>query len=165
MDSLSDTSHNDEELYYEKCFCDTYMDALRCLSKLNATQAFQLFELIARHGRQVYNKINSRTQQLVSFAQYRAGRMLCELDDSMEEGLGYLLESSKNGNARATFILGYYAERRGDIDHACHLYHQAAVAGVLPAKVSFGNTILFKKTVPGFQTQDAIQMLDEASIQ
>ncbi|KAI8386943.1 hypothetical protein BD560DRAFT_321233 [Blakeslea trispora] len=156
----------EEALHYEKQFCDTYMTALRYLPT-NALEALQMFEWLARHGRQVYNKLNKRTQDLVSLAQYRTGRMLYESHDPQQEqeGYTYLIESSQNGHVRATFILGFYAEQRGDLDQACQLYHQAAVLGYLPGKVAFGNTLLFKKQVDGFQLEDAIRMLDEASRQ
>lgn len=174
-DNYADTmpinlNDEDDAVYYCKYFCKLYMEALYHLGHKqdpSPAQAFRLFELIARQGHQVYSTLDNRTQLLVSFAQYRAGRMLCESmnESDRDHGLMYLLQSSKNGNARATFILGCYAERRGDLDHACHLYHQAAIAGILPAKVSFGNCILFKKQVAGYQLQDALTMLDEASQQ
>lgn len=165
-------SQENESLHFEKQFCDMYIDALRFLSMTTPEQsparAFTLFEFIANKGYQEYQKLNSRTKHLVSFAQYRAGRMLYESstdDDKMKKhGLLYLVESSKNGNARAAFILGFYAERRGEIDHACQLYYQAAMAGILPAKVSFGTVVLFSSdAVSGFKTNDAIYMLEEAS--
>jgi hypothetical protein len=164
------TDLNHDALYHDKYFCNLYMDALHHLSNKqdpSPAQAFLLFELIARQGHQVYSTLSGRAQLLVSFAQYRAGRILCESADEsgINHGLVYLHQSSKNGNARATFILGYYAECRGDLDYACHLYHQAAIMGILPAKVSFGNCILFKRHVAGFQLNDALAMLDEASQQ
>ncbi|KAI8380437.1 hypothetical protein EDC96DRAFT_434036 [Choanephora cucurbitarum] len=159
-------SIQEEAMHYEKQFCDVYMNALRCLST-NPLEALQMFEWLARHGRQVYNKLNKRTQDLVSLAQYRTGRMLYESHSSQQEqeGYTYLIESSQNGHVRATFILGFYAEQKGDLDRACQLYHQAAVLGLLPAKVAFGNILLFKKQINGFQHEDAIRMLDEASRQ
>lgn len=177
-----------ETLFYEKQFCNMYIDALRFLStphstghsspeieqqQSSAARAFTLFEFIANKGYQVYNQLNTRTKYLVSFAQYRVGRMLCESicdDDNLminkkeqQQGLLYLNESSKNGNARASFILGFYAEQRGELDHACQLYHQAAMAGILIAKVAFGTAVLFKFVSSSFSIHDAIYMLQEAS--
>lgn len=161
-----------EAVFFEKQFCNLYLEALELLSNTSKTyspaRAFTNFEFIANKGYQAYQTLNARTKTLVSFAQYRAGRMLCEATDDdnnsnmMEQGLLYLLESSRNGNGRADFLLGCYAEKRGEIDHACRLYHRAAIANILPAKVSFGRTVLFSG-VPGFQVDDAIYMLEEAS--
>jgi hypothetical protein len=164
------TNLNDDALYYDKYFCDLYIAALKHLSNLkdpSPAQAFRLFELVARQGHQIYSKLNKRTQLLVSFAQYRAGRMLCESVDESGIGLGfmYLLQSSENGNAHAAFILGCYNEKKGELDQACHLYYKAALDGILPAKVSFGNCILFKKQVAQYHINDALLMLDEASQQ
>lgn len=181
-------SQEKETLYFEKQFCDMYIDALRLLSpntpEHSPAHALTLFQHIANNGHQNYQNLNERTKQLVSFAQYRAGRMLCECvfdddknrqenespyyspddDRNKKHGLLYLRESSKNGNARASFILGFYAERQGDIDHACQFYYQAAMTGLLPAKVSFGNALLFSPNgVSGFKTSDAIYMLENAA--
>ncbi|CAO3619943.1 unnamed protein product [Mucor hiemalis] len=168
------SSHYDESLFDRRfSVADTNSTTtLELLSNTSKTyspaRAFTNFEFIANKGYQAYQTLNERTKTLVSFAQYRAGRMLCEATDDdnnsnmMEQGLLYLLESSQNGNRRADFLLGCYAEQRGEMDHACRMYHRAAMANVLPAKVSFGRTVLFSG-VPGFQIDDAIYMLEEAS--
>ncbi|KAG2201669.1 hypothetical protein INT47_003895 [Mucor saturninus] len=178
-------SQKNEMLYFEKQFSDMYIDGLRLLSKNtpehSPAHALTLFQHIANNGHQNYRNLNDRTKLLVSFAQYRAGRMLCECvfdydkessspyhssddDKNKKHGLLYLDESSKNGNARASFILGFYAERQGDIDQACQFYYQAAMLGLLPAKVAFGNLILFSPNgVSGFKTRDAINMLENAA--
>ncbi|KAI8979329.1 hypothetical protein BDF20DRAFT_868925 [Mycotypha africana] len=161
---------------YERHFCELYIEALRWLSssqqtKQSPAQAFRQFEWIAYEGSRLFEQLSNRTKQLVSFAQYRVGRMLCESsarNGGMEQGLVYLLESSKNGNARSTFILGCYAERRGDLDYACSLYYQAAKIGLLSAKVSFGVAVLFKfknQREPTYSIQDALSILTDASNQ
>ncbi|CEP08158.1 hypothetical protein [Parasitella parasitica] len=155
---------------------ELYLEALRCLSPNKASsspaQAFRLFKFIANQQ----HEATSNARRLVAHAQYRAGRMLYEANyiadheddirqhDIKQQGLKYLLDASKGGVASATFILGFYAECDGDIEYACNLYYQAAIKGQLLAKVYFGNTVLFKH-VDGYQPQDAVLMLTEASNQ
>ena len=168
-DFTHSSSGKDQIVYFEKQFCNMYIEALELLSpkstQYSPARAFTHFEFIAVKGHSLYPSLNTRTQTLVSFAQYRAGRMLCEAegsdDDMTEQGLLHLVESSRNGNGRADFILGCYAEQRGDLDRACQLYHKAAMANVLPAKVSFGKNVLFHGGTG--QLDDAIYMLEEAS--
>lgn len=178
-------SPKNEMLNFEKQFSDMYIEGLRLLSKNtqehSPAHALTLFQHIANNGHQNYQNLNERTKLLVSFAQYRTGRMLYECvfdygqensspyhsfddDKNKKHGLLYLGESSKNGNSRASFILGFYAERQGNIDQACQFYHQAAMAGLLSAQVAFGNALLFRSNgVSGFKTKDAISMLENAA--
>jgi hypothetical protein len=72
------------------------------------------------------------------------------------------LDSKKNGNAHASYILGVYAQECGDLDRACQLYYEASKAGILDAKVSFGIAVLHRH-VCSFQIEDAICALIEAS--
>ncbi|EIE75746.1 hypothetical protein RO3G_00450 [Rhizopus delemar RA 99-880] len=160
---------------YERYFCNMYTQALYYLSPKNKgyspAHAFHFFETTAVQGNQVYADLNDRTRMLISFAQYRAGRMLYEAeyteeDDTyghhQQQGLIYLLDSKKNGNAHASYILGVYAQECGDLDRACQLYYEASKAGILDAKVSFGITVLHRH-VRSFQIEDAISALIEAS--
>ncbi|CEG75762.1 hypothetical protein RMATCC62417_10754 [Rhizopus microsporus] len=162
---------------YERYFCNLYTQALYYLSPLNKgyspAHAFELFEAIAAHGSQVYQDLNPRTKTLISFAQYRAGRMLYEAEYSEEDdryshhqqqGLIYLCDAQKNGNAHAAYILGIYTQERGNLDQACQLYHEAAMAGLVEAKVSFAITVLYHH-VSTFKAEDAIKALIEASNQ
>ncbi|KAI9268437.1 hypothetical protein EDC94DRAFT_514126 [Helicostylum pulchrum] len=163
----------DDALYYQREFCNMYVDGLRFLSTSSPEQsparAYTLFEFISIKGHQFYSNLNQGTKRLVSFAQYRAGRMLYECscnddDDTMtkKQGLLYLQRSAKNGNARASFILGLYAEQIDDVNLACQYYHHAAAADVLPAKVSFGTAVLFRGA-SNFKANEAINLLEEAS--
>ncbi|KAG1252474.1 hypothetical protein G6F68_011773 [Rhizopus microsporus] len=159
----------------ERYFCNMYTQALYYLSPKNKgyspAHAFHFFETTAVQGNQVYADLNDRTRMLISFAQYRAGRMLYEAeyteeDDTyghhQQQGLIYLLDSKKNGNAHASYILGVYAQECGDLDRACQLYYEASKAGILDAKVSFGIAVL-RRRVCSFQIEDAICALIEAS--
>lgn len=158
--------NNTKQLY------EIYIDALRYLSPKSMdrspAQAFRLFEYIANQ-----QESTNATHYLIAYAQYHTGRMLYEAYYSVEndqnehvkqQGLKYLLDASKNGITCATFMLGFYAECDGDVEYACNIYYQAAIKGQLLAKVYFGNTVLFKN-VNGYQVNDAIFMLNEASNQ
>lgn len=177
--SVADDVHQQQVDPYDdastKQLYELYMDALRHLSPKSSlrpttspAQAFRLFEYIANQPTQ---DAAHSTRYLIAYAQYYTGRMLYEatLEHDQDEfikqqGLKYLLDASKNGIACATFMLGYYAECDGDIDYACNLYYQAALKGQLLAKVYFGNTVLFRD-IQGYQPQDAVLMLKEASQQ
>ncbi|RCI03176.1 hypothetical protein CU098_006814 [Rhizopus stolonifer] len=160
---------------YEHYFCNMYTQALYYLSPQNKgyspAYAFEFFETIAVEGNKVYPDLNNRTRLLISFAQYRAGRMLYEAEYTIEDdtyshhqqqGLFYLLESKKNGNPYASYILGVYAQEHGDLERACQLYSQASRDGIVNAKVSFGITVLYRH-IDGSRTEDALCALIDAS--
>lgn len=165
--SLSSTQESDA-FYFETELCNLFVDGLKALSTTppDPCKAFRLFESVSIQGQRFHQEINTRTKTLVGFAQYRAGRTLYESQDATpsrkEEGLGYLRTSSRNGNPRATFILGFYAEQILDFELACQYYYRAAQEGDLLAKVSFGALVLFKN-LPSFKTNEAIRMLEFAS--
>lgn len=179
-------SQDQEILSLENQLFQCYMEALRHLNNTtekSPARAFILFEFIASEGCKWYTKLNSNTKRLVSFAQYRAGRMFCEcfsdeditgvrndllcsvnIEKMKAIGIFYLNEASKNGNYESVLILGRYAEQRGDIVKACQLYNQAAKAGIIAAKFYFGNTVLLNySTISEFNAESAIQMLNEAA--
>ncbi|KAI9268738.1 hypothetical protein BY458DRAFT_511394 [Sporodiniella umbellata] len=163
--------------YDEHYFCHLYTQALYYLSVRNPgyspAYAFECFETIALQGSKVYPDLNNRTRLLISFAQYRAGRMLYEADYRAEEdrycrhqqqGLVYLLESKKNGNPYASYTLGSYAQEHGDLDRASWLYSLASRDGLVHAKVSFGILVLYR--LPNQERlQEAIFALTEAACQ
>ncbi|KAI9279096.1 hypothetical protein BY458DRAFT_564755 [Sporodiniella umbellata] len=160
---------------YERYFCNMYTQALYYLSPKNQgyspAYAFQLFKTISNEGSDVYKQLDNPTKKLVALSQYRAGRMLYEAhyseqDDTynhhQQDALMYLIQSQENGNARATYTMGVYAEECGKVNEACQFYYNAHKAGVLEAKVAFGRIFLLHY-VPGFEAEEAIEALNEAS--
>ncbi|KAG1471338.1 hypothetical protein G6F56_002182 [Rhizopus delemar] len=160
---------------YERYFCNMYTQALYYLSPNNQgyspANAFHLFKTIAKEGGDVYQSLDNLTRKLVALSQYRAGRMLYEAHYNIEDDTYshhqidatlLLVQSEKNGNARATYIMGVYAEECGNIAKACQHYYDASKSDVLEAKLSFGRIFLLHG-LPGFRLEDAIDALTQAS--
>ncbi|KAI8988783.1 hypothetical protein BDB01DRAFT_719115 [Pilobolus umbonatus] len=175
----SDATHVtdlENQKHWEKYLCKLYHQALYHLSPTSATHtnrvlALDYFLLIAAKGEALYKSLTKQSQVLVSFAQYRAGHMLIDDAHKVEEGMTYLQKSSLNGNNQAKFMLGVYEEQNGNLSNAIELFYQAALTGVVSAKISLARILLFTKLPTGLMDkydswkEKCISMLNELSLQ